>query len=243
MATLAHIDTGYLFARQHTERSLKINAYMHKPDVQKHKLRTPNTQTQKRVHIHTNTKHTSRLSLCFQLPDRPRGNQNFDTPGWKRRAGEPGGARGARVHTDTQAHTQTHSSAEHRLSLGFQAGDRPRCTENVKTWHWGEGKKKLCSSDRSHVFILKKNLRWPQGRWLSAGGVGELQWPDYLLLFHGTIHCCSWRYFPVVCFGLCYTHLSQNRVVLKWYSTSTQVSLFRAAVSDEFTFVIGGNKP
>lgn len=135
MATLAPTDTGYLFARQHTERSLKINAYMHKPDIQKHKLRTPNTQTQRRAHIHTNTKHTSRLSLCFQLPDRPRGNQNFDTPGWKRRAGEPGGARGARVHTDTQAHTQTHSSGEHRLSLGFQAGDRPRCTENVKTCH------------------------------------------------------------------------------------------------------------
>lgn len=152
MATLAPTDTGYLFARQHTERSLKINAYMHKPDVQKHKLRTPNTQTQRRAHIHTNTKHTSRLSLCFQLPDRPRGNQNFDTSGWKRRAGEPGGARGARVHTDTQAHTQTHSSGEHRLSLGFQAGDRPRCTENVKTWHWGEGKKS-CVAPIAAVFL------------------------------------------------------------------------------------------
>lgn len=82
---------------------------------------------------HTNTKHTSRLSLCFQLPDGPRGNQNFDTPGWKRRAGKPGSARGVHVHTEVHAHTQTHSGGAHRLSLGFQAGDRPRCTENVKT--------------------------------------------------------------------------------------------------------------
>lgn len=156
-----HIHTEYLFTNEHTERSLKINACMHKLDVQKHKLHThthicTQGQTQRCVHVHTqrhtNTKHTSRLSLCFQLPDGPRGNQNFDTPGWKRRAGKPGSARGVHVHVCVHAYTQTHSSGAHRLSLSFQAGDRPRCTENVKTWHWGE--EKSCVAQFATMFFF-----------------------------------------------------------------------------------------
>lgn len=41
-------------------------------------------------------------------------------------------------------------------------------------------------------------------------GVGELPWPNYLLLFNETIRCCSRGYFPLVCFGLCCTFTSKG---------------------------------
>lgn len=162
---------------------------------------------------HTNTKHTSRLSLCFQLPDGPRGNQNFDTPGWKKESREARqcqrrtrARRRARPYTDTW---QRCTQAQTWLSSRRQAKVYREC-KNMTL----RGGKKLCSSVHSHV-LLKKNLQLPQGRWACVGGVGELLWPNYLLLFHETIHGCSWGDFPVVCFRLCGTVITE-RVLLKW---------------------------
>lgn len=118
------------------------NCTLHYTYIHAHRLIT---------HTHTHTRHTSRLSLCFQLRGGPRGNQNFDTPGWKRRAEKPGTARGVHVRTDVRVHLQTRSSGAHRFSLSFQAGDRPRCTENVKTWHWGE--EKSCAAQFAAVYF------------------------------------------------------------------------------------------
>lgn len=138
------------------------------------------TQADK-THAHTHTRHTSRLSLCFQLRGGPRGNQNFDTPGWKRRAEKPGTARGVHVHTDVRAHLQARTQIQPQLSSRRQAKVYGEC-KNM-TLRGGE---KLRSSVRSRVFFL----HLPRGRQEWMWGVGEMLWPDCFLLYYEII---NWR--------------------------------------------------
>lgn len=173
---------------------------------------------------YTHTKHTSRLSLCFQLPDGPRGNQNFDTPGWKNRAGKPGCAGGIDGREAVHGAADT---AQPRLS-----SDKPRCRENVETWHWGEGKN-LCSSVHSCVFFFfSRGLKRGEHVW-----EGLL---NYFLLFHEAIHCCSQGYFPVVGFGLCSIFIT-DRIPLKSRLMTPRPHTHRQTCWMSLSFLKGSN--
>lgn len=116
---------------------------MHRVDARQHKLHTYACREPDAY-----TKQGSRLSLCFQLPHRPRGNQNFDTLCWKRRAGKPGSATGAHVHIYVHRRTDSGSAFE-------------QVTANVKTWHWGGGKK-------IHWFLFLLHLSVERRGWSSS---------------------------------------------------------------------------
>lgn len=201
-----HTHTRGVCLQTNTQkRSLKINAYMHKQDVQKHKL---HTGTQRRVHTegHTNTKHTSRLSLCFQLPDGPRGNQNFDTPGWKKESGE---ARQCQRHTRARGRARIQTQTQPRLSSRRQAKVYREC-KNMTL----RGGKKLCSSVRSHVFFffpcscLEGGERALEGLWTTVTWLLTfISWNDSLLLRRG---------FPS---GLLWVvlYMYHRKVLLKWF--------------------------
>lgn len=147
--------TGELLLHSHTPLLTPRNMLKHKL----HTVAYDAMQRQRRVHLHAgrraNVKHTSRLSCCFQLPDRPRGNQNFDT---HRLEKESGGARQCqRLHTQTWAPQSQHTAAV-QTALLFKP-PTSRSVGKIRKHDMKRRKKWLCRSQAAK-FLKHSTAAW-----------------------------------------------------------------------------------
>lgn len=171
------------------------------PCTRKHKLHTRCTYACTEPDAYT--KQRSRLSLCFQLPHGPRGNQNFDTLCWKKEGWE---ARQRRRRTHAHIRARTHN----RLRFGFRAGDSKR--ENMTL----RGRKKT----KKHWFLFLLHLSLGE-----EGRLGEgLQFQhDLHTLFHwmNELINAQRRVFRCLLEAVLYFHIRTNLIkVILWVCTA-----------------------